>query len=193
MRGEVLRLRRGLGNLLQKRWLRIAAVFALLCLSILLTWLASELSLVKSFLWQQSLASSPFAGGISSISMFGFAIVCLGGALLYFYIDYQQHKRPLFMEMPTVIYTPFHHMRVVTLPKLHYRKRGLGYAIGLGTFTLVLVSYSMALFVTRSLAAPGSLVVTINQKSGTADPQPFIHVHIYCRVLRAGRQEHLHA
>ncbi len=92
-------------------------------------------------------------------------------ATSYFIIDYHLHRKPLRDEQPKIAYTPLHHIKVVSLPLVKYRWRSVSYWIFVGTTSLVALSYLLGVSMV-GLAAPGSLTVTINQKTGTADSNP---------------------
>lgn len=73
--------------------------------------------------------------------------------VLYTYIDYVLHRKPLVAEMPSVKYSPIHHIWVVTIPRLKHRRKELSYWLSTGTMMMLLLSYSMSVFVRTSLAA----------------------------------------
>ena len=106
------------------------------------------------------------------VTAIAFIAVLVLAVVLYLHIDYQAHKRPLTTEDKTVDYSFRNHVRVVTIPLMVMKWRQFAVsclALGLAFVTYTGISVSMS---KGTLAAPGSLSVTINQKAGTADPNP---------------------
>ena len=56
----------------------------------------------------------------SPLSSLGLLSVC---SLLYMWMDYQHHKKPLIRIAPKTKYGLLHHLRVVVFPRFHYRWR----------------------------------------------------------------------
>ncbi len=56
----------------------------------------------------------------SPLSSLGLLSVC---SLLYMWMDYQHHKKPLIKITPKTKYGFLHHLRVVVFPRFHYRWR----------------------------------------------------------------------
>ena len=48
-------------------------------------------------------------------------VLVLLSALIYVYVDYRRHKKPLESVDPNVNYSLFHHIAVVTIPIFRYR------------------------------------------------------------------------
>ena len=97
----------------------------------------------------------------------------LVGMALYVYMDYRQHVIPLKREMPTIIYTPGHYAKVVLMPKIRYQKNLIFKRVSLSLGGLLMsVGLMTVLALNIAYAAPGTLTVTIDQKSGTSDPNP---------------------
>jgi hypothetical protein len=97
----------------------------------------------------------------------------LVGMALYVYMDYRQHVIPLKREMPTIIYTPGHYAKVVLMPKIRYQKNLIFKRVSLSLGGLLMsVGLMTVLAMNIAYAAPGALTVTINQKTGTNDPNP---------------------
>ena len=48
-------------------------------------------------------------------------IASLISVMVYVYIDYRRHKKPLMSVDPNVDYSLFHHIAVVTIPIFRYR------------------------------------------------------------------------
>lgn len=48
-------------------------------------------------------------------------VVILLAVVIYVYLDYRRHKKPLLSVDPNVNYSLFHHIAVVTIPIFRYR------------------------------------------------------------------------
>lgn len=68
-------------------------------------------------------------------------VACLG-LMMYFRIDYLQHKKPLVNEDIDIVYTIKHHLKVVTLPKAKYYWRSLTYWPSLVVMFMLVFSFS---------------------------------------------------
>ncbi len=107
----------------------------------------------------------------SRISLYVHFSLLFIAIILYTYLDYVLHRRPLVTEMPSVKYSPIHHMWVVTIPRLKHRRRELSYWLSTGTMTILLLSYSMSIFVRTSLAAVATVATSpaVNITQTSAD------------------------
>jgi len=48
-------------------------------------------------------------------------VVIVFAVMIYIYVDYRRHKKPLESVDPNVNYSLFHHIAVVTIPIFRYR------------------------------------------------------------------------
>ena len=97
------------------------------------------------------------------------------GLILYLFIDYRAHRKPLQEADPHVHYNLVHHVRVVSLPLLKYDRWLVSKSIGLGALL-------MATFVTTAMVAGissgtiNTISVTINKKANTSITAPVFTV-----------------
>ncbi|MCA9330342.1 hypothetical protein KDA11_06845, partial [Candidatus Saccharibacteria bacterium] len=95
--------------------------------------------------------------------------------LIYLGIDYLSHRQPLVQGIPMIRrdYSFAHHVRVVNAPLFFYRFKDSFATVAISLVYLVGFSGFLGYMIVRdSNAAPGMLSVTIDQKAGTADPNP---------------------
>ena len=97
----------------------------------------------------------------SIYSYFSLAALAAIATILYYYIDFQQHYRPLATEMANVIYSPFHHARVVVIPRMAYRWKTIFLWSGYATTSLIALATIISFQVAPAFAyAPDEFVTT---------------------------------
>jgi heme/copper-type cytochrome/quinol oxidase subunit 2 len=70
----------------------------------------------------QASSSNSVSSGVIVLTAIAIAIPVIA-VFIYLRVDYHRHKKPLTMIDPTVKYTFWHHVRVVTIPIFSYRIR----------------------------------------------------------------------
>lgn len=68
----------------------------------------------------QAAQTSTVSGGVIVLTAIAVAIPIII-IFVYLRVDYKRHKRPLVMIDPSVRYTFWHHVKVVTIPLFSYR------------------------------------------------------------------------
>ncbi|MCA9344711.1 BspA family leucine-rich repeat surface protein, partial [Candidatus Saccharibacteria bacterium] len=79
---------------------------------------------------------------------------------------------PLQNEDSELKYSFFHHLKVTTIPLLKFKWQPLTYVFAMSAMSLTAVIITTSSVISLTNAAPGTLTVSINQKSGTTDPNP---------------------
>lgn len=64
--------------------------------------------------------TSSVSGGVIILTALSVGVVMVL-VVASVHLDYRRHKRPLTEIDPSVVYSFWHHLRVVTIPRLRYR------------------------------------------------------------------------
>ncbi len=137
----------------------VFATSALLKIPAINTYLQQDLSNYN--LWLQNIV-------VGSLPLLLFV-----GASLYLWMDYTQHNKSLNSSnfSPVVKYSFIHHLSVVIFPLLRYKWKSLTYATA-SSLLVILASLGTISSQISNVEAATTVAVTINQKTGSADPNP---------------------
>jgi heme/copper-type cytochrome/quinol oxidase subunit 2 len=80
------------------------------------------MQMLFSLLLAQATEPARVSGGVIILTAIAVAIPVIA-VFVYLRIDYRRHKKPLTLIDPSVKYTFWHHVRVVTIPLFSYRIR----------------------------------------------------------------------
>jgi hypothetical protein len=115
-----------------------------------IVYLLLNYSTTASNLFKQLAINTPVVVN-SSYSYLALAGLAVLATIAYYYIDYEQHYKPLVKELATVAYSPYHHAKVVVIPRMAYRWKTVFLWSGYATTSLI------ALAVTNNLPSSPSL------------------------------------
>jgi surface protein len=97
----------------------------------------------------------------SSYSYLVLAGLAVLATIAYYYIDYEQHYKPLVKELATVAYSPYHHAKVVVIPRMAYRWKTIFLWSGYATTSLIALATIISFQVAPAFAyAPDEFVTT---------------------------------
>lgn len=137
----------------------ILATTALLKIPAITAYLSQDLS--NSNLWLQNIV-------VSSLPL-----LLILGASLYLWMDYIQHSKSLNLTNTAldIKYSFYHHIMIVILPLLRYKWKPLTYVTSM-SLLIILTFLGTASSHITNVEAASTIEVTINQKTGSDDPNP---------------------
>ncbi len=111
----------------------------------------------------------------SIYSYFSLAALAALATIAYYYIDYEQHYKPLVNEMANVIYSPFHHARVVVIPRMAYRWKTIFLWSGYATTSLIALAVIISFQVAPAFAyAPDEFVMKLDTTKYVRGSSPVV-------------------
>ena len=125
-----------------------------------IVYLLLNYSTTASNLFKQLAINTPVVVN-SSYSYLALAGLAVLATIAYYYIDYEQHYKPLVKELATVAYSPYHHAKVVVIPRMAYRWKTVFLWSGYATTTLIALAVLITFQVAPAFAyAPDEFVTT---------------------------------
>ncbi len=155
-------------NMWQKKF--VFVLFPLL-LSVIVYILLTSIPAVSKFILRASANNRPESGigAVLNIVALYWALAAFVGLILYVYISYRLHARPLKLEDPYAPYTIRHHTQLVILPLVRYKKKQIGIAITYPLVTVLAITVGLGLSLQKVLAlAPTVTTGSANEITQTS-------------------------